>query len=260
MIWKTRSWGAEAGEPLLLLHGFTWDGSLWAPVVEAMGPTWHATAVDLPGHGGSGWPPEPTFVGVAQAIATLARNLSDAGSTLVGYSLGARLALQAALIAPEAFSRLVFGGGTAVIADPAERERRVEQDAALAADLRQHGLERFVTSWEAKPLFATQDRLRPETRLALRQVRLSQDPEGLARSLEILGQGRMPSLRERLPELKLPVLLVVGAADAAYTGIAEQMHDALPTSDLVVVPGSGHAIPLEAPLALALAIRKFSRQ
>lgn len=268
--WNVRSRGAADGAPILLLHGFTWDGSLWDPVADALGPAFRVHAVDLPGHGSTtGWPADPTFGAVAAAIVSLAARLQreDPGRRpliLAGYSLGARLALQAALLAtrhpPVAMplGSLVLVSGTAGIALPDERARRSQSDAMLAADLRKDGIERFVDRWERLPVFDSPVKLPQPLRAALRAVRLAQSPEGLARSLELMGQGRMPPMWDDLGRLQVPTLLVAGAEDRKYRKLAEQLGAAIPRATLRIMPGCGHSVPLEAPDSLAKALADFA--
>ena len=64
----------------------------------------------------------------------------------------------------------------------------------------------------------------------------------------------MPSLWERLPELDVPVDLVVGERDAKFRAIAEKMAYALPHATVTVVPDAGHAVHLEAPDAVVAAL------
>ena len=82
-------------------------------------------------------------------------------------------------------------------------------------------------------------------------ARLRHDPHGLARSLRILGLGRMPDLWPRLPALELPVRLVVGERDEKFCTIARKMADRLAHATIEIVPGAGHNVGLERPEALA---------
>jgi iron(III) transport system permease protein len=68
-----------------------------------------------------------------------------------------------------------------------------------------------------------------------------------AAALRGLGTGVMEPLWERLGELTLPVTLVVGERDEKFRAIGERMAAGLPDARLVVVPGAGHAVQLEAP-------------
>ena len=112
-------------------------------------------------------------------------------------------------------------------------------------------MEAFVREWSAQPLFAGIPRGVAEQANADRRHSTA---AGLAAALRGLGTGVMPSLWDRLPELALPVTIIVGDRDAKFLDIAHRMAAALPAARLVVVPGAGHALPLQAPDAVAAAI------
>ena len=134
------------------------------------------------------------------------------------------------------------------LADPAERAARRAADEALAQRIEAIGVEAFACEWGAQPLFAGQ----PERVAAAAHAdRLRNTPEGLAAALRGLGTGAMQPLWDRLPELALPVTLVVGERDEKFRAIAERMAARLPAARVVVVDGAGHAAHLEAPQALA---------
>jgi 2-succinyl-6-hydroxy-2,4-cyclohexadiene-1-carboxylate synthase len=166
---------------------------------------------------------------------------------LCGYSMGGRIALHVALALSERVERLVLIGASPGIADPKERMERREADDRLADEIEHSTIQEFADRWGANPVLAGQ----PEW---IRADRLRSAPAGLARALRGLGTGALPSLWDRLGELRMPVVLVVGEHDEKFRAIAEQMASALPRSDVVVVPGVGHAVHLEAPDAVAKAI------
>jgi pimeloyl-ACP methyl ester carboxylesterase len=89
---------------------------------------------------------------------------------------------------------------------------------------------------------------------AVHADRLRNDPAGLARALRGLGTGALASLWDRLPEIEMPVVLVVGERDQKFRTIAAQMASGLPRGEVVVVPDAGHAVHLEAPGAVAQVI------
>ena len=80
----------------------------------------------------------------------------DAGGTgtYVGYSMGGRVSLHAALAHPDAVERLVLIGATAGIDDPDERAARREADDRLADHIEAVGVPAFIDEWLANPLFA----------------------------------------------------------------------------------------------------------
>ena len=105
-------------------------------------------AVDLPGHGDSGTV-RADLPATAGLVAEAARTaVGDEPCALLGYSLGARVALHVAIGADLPLRRLVFIGVTAGIEDPMARERRRESDDAMADELEASGdVEHFVDTW-----------------------------------------------------------------------------------------------------------------
>ncbi len=167
---------------------------------------------------------------------------------LVGYSMGGRLALHAALTLPEGVRRLVLIGASPGIADPAAREERRTADERLAAEIERMTIEAFARRWAQTAVLADQP---AAVQAAVQADRLRNTPAGLAAALRGLGTGALPSLWERLGELVAPVELIVGERDAKFRGIAQEMAGALPQARVHVVSGAGHAVHLEAPGAVA---------
>lgn len=232
-------------ERLVLLHGFTQTGRSWDGVVQALGSQrYTAVAPDLRGHGDAAGTRPITF----EAITADVLALGGDRFALAGYSMGGRIALHVALAAPERISRLVLVATTAGIADDGERAARRKADEALAARIASQPIAEFARAWGAQPLFAGQS---PEVRALAHADRLRNDPSGLAASLRGVGTGMMAPLWDRLDGLTVPVDVVVGERDDKFRAIGERLSAALPRARLTVVPGVGHALPLEAPSALA---------
>jgi 2-succinyl-6-hydroxy-2,4-cyclohexadiene-1-carboxylate synthase len=253
-----------AGSPrtpeILVLHGFTGAAPSMACIAEPLA-TWARVArLELVGHGESEAPlalaPYAMDACAAQ-IAEASRALGFARPHLLGYSMGGRAALAAALASPESFAGLVLVGATAGIADPVARAERVEADRALADSIEQGGLERFVDAWMAQALFASQSRLGREALERARKQRLSNRPAALANSLRGMGAGAQTPLYDQLPRHVGPVLLVVGEEDAKFRAIAKALAESLPDARIAVIEGAGHAAHLEAPDRVATVVRAF---
>jgi 2-succinyl-6-hydroxy-2,4-cyclohexadiene-1-carboxylate synthase len=237
---------------LVLLHGFTGRGDSWREVISLVPDPWQTVTPELLGHG----PEDPgrqveSFAGEVDRLAGLIRTGEFAPCHLVGYSLGGRLALGLALRHPELVARLTLVGAHPGLALEAERDARRSRDETWARMLEEEGLEPFLEAWERQPLFASQGRLPEERRVAQRRLRRSHHAEGLARALRILGLANMPGYRPLLGSMTQPVQLVVGELDAKFRGLAQEMHDLLPTSTCHLIPGVGHNVLLEAPEVLA---------
>lgn len=236
-----------AGPRIVLVHGFTQTNACWGPEADDLASDHEVVRVDAPGHGRSS--------GIRADFATTARLLTEAGgaATYLGYSMGARLCLSAALAHPDEVRGLVLVGGTAGIDDPMARAQRRTDDAALAARIRRDGVEAFVDRWLALPLFAG---LPPER--AFRAERVTNTAEGLASSLETVGTGEQQPSWDALRGLEMPVLVVVGALDEKFSSLAQRMVDTIgANATLSLIPDAGHTAHLEQPDAFLAAVRRW---
>ena len=235
-------------EPLLLLHGFTQTGRGWGEVIRHLSAErYRPIAPDLRGHGAAAQRRPIDFACCVEDVAGLAGE----PFVLAGYSMGGRLALHVALAHPERVTRLVLVSTTAGIEDAAERAWRRETDAALAAWMKTCTMEAVADRWAGQPLFAGQPR---RAAAMARADRLRNDPIHLAAALRGLGTGAMAPRGSRRRELSMPVTVLAGEHDAKFATLARRLADGIADATLRLVPGAGHALHLEAPVAVAEAI------
>jgi 2-succinyl-6-hydroxy-2,4-cyclohexadiene-1-carboxylate synthase len=240
--------------PVLLLHGFTGAAANWSPVLGGLQAQTQVIAPDLLGHGHTAAPDDPARYAMPLAAADLFalwQRLDLPPVHLVGYSMGGRLAVYTALAYPQMLARLTLESASPGLDDEAERAARRAADDALADRIEREGIAAFAAFWEQLPLFATQS---AEAQTSLRAVRLAQRPHGLANSLRGMGTGVQPPLWSRLSALTMPVQLLVGALDAKFTAINQQMQARIPGARLTVVPAAGHTVHLEQPTAWLAAL------
>lgn len=252
------------GTPLLLLHGFTGSVEAWGEaLLRRLADQRRVVAVDLPGHGGSDAPEEPERYRLARVLDDLEELLSELTvprAVWVGYSMGGRVALGAAVLRPARVAALVLESTTPGLAEPLERRARRMADEALARRIETggpRGMEAFVDDWMELPLFASQRRLPPHVLEAERFRRMGGSPVGLAGTLRGLGTGRQPSFWSELERVEVPALVLTGSLDGKYEGIGDAMASALPGAVRRSVEGAGHTVHLERPDRWLDEVRSF---
>ncbi|MGM0847311.1 MAG: 2-succinyl-6-hydroxy-2,4-cyclohexadiene-1-carboxylate synthase [Bacillota bacterium] len=247
------------GTPVLLLHGFTGDGSTWDHLLPYLND-YKTIAVDLLGHGKTDSPEDLQRYRVEQAVKDLNVILEELEVTqiyLLGYSMGGRLALAFASAYPEKVKALILESSSPGLKTEDERKLRAEGDEKLAQMILSKGLSNFVDYWEGIPLFSTQKQLPAHERELIRQNRLSQDPIGLSNSLRGMGTGSQRSYWEELRKLSMKMLFVTGEEDKKFCRIAEEMKERAMCAFIEKVPGAGHAIHVEEPEKFGTIVRKF---
>jgi 2-succinyl-6-hydroxy-2,4-cyclohexadiene-1-carboxylate synthase len=237
-----------------MLHGFTQTGRLWGRFGDLLAESHTLVALDLPGHGDSGSVRAdlPTTAGLVAETVRAAAGAEPCG--LLGYSLGARVALHVALGTDLPLSGVVLIGATAGMEDPAERARRRQSDEVLAAELEASGdVEHFVDTWLHGPMF---ERL-AKSDAAARPERLRNTAPGLASSLRLCGTGSQEPLWDRLSTLACPVLALAGSDDIRFGSHALRMARLAPRAVASLVPGGGHAVHLAQPEPAARIVRHW---
>lgn len=247
-----------SGPPVVLLHGFTGDGTTMGGLAQRLEADAEVVVPDLVGHGRSCSPVDERNYSVdamAAHVAAIGEEAIGGPFHLVGYSMGGRVALTLACRRPELLRSLTLIGASAGLADESERVERRESDTGLAESIELDGLETFVDRWMANPLFATQTRLGDDFLAAARAQRLRNSAAGLIRSLRAAGTGAMPPLHDDLRRCGVSTVFVVGAEDPKFTGLAVELAALMPTADVAVIEDAGHAAHLEQPDEVAAVVR-----
>ena len=224
---------------VLFIPGFMQRGDAWRPVAELLPERYPSTMLDHSEH---------SFEGRLREIE------QSGAEVLVGYSLGGRLALRAALRSPESYSGVVLVGSTAGIDEGPLRVARAEADEKLASWMEAMPIEDIVGLWERQPLFADQSDALVEEQ---RPGRLSQNPRTLAHLLRTAGQGVLQPVWHELRALQLPLLAIAGARDDGYTRAAKRIASTAPNGRLAIVEEAGHAPQLQRPDEVARLISEF---
>jgi len=224
---------------VLFIPGFMQRGDAWRPVAELLPERYPSRLLDHAEH---------SFEGRL-------REISESGAdVLVGYSLGGRLALRAALRSPDSVTAAVLVGATAGIEEGPMRVQRAEADEKLASWIEVMPIEDIVALWERQPLFADQSDLLVDEQ---RPGRLSHDPRSLALLLRTAGQGTLEPVWHGLRTLDVPLLAIAGARDDGYTAAAKRIASVAPNARAAIVEEAGHAAHLQQPARVADLITAF---
>lgn len=238
------------GPAALFLHGFTGSLENWSFLSERLSRNYQVILIDIIGHGHTDSPIAPEryqIEKVADDIYAILDRLHLQSCSLVGYSMGGRVALTFAIRYPEKVNKLLLESSSPGLATEKERFLRRQQDEELANFILTEGIEAFVNKWENIALFASQKQLPENIRQQIRQLRLRNNPLGLANSLKGMGTGVQPSWWEHLSTLHLPALLVVGELDKKFCEIASKMAQKMPKAHIETVAQAGHTVHLEQP-------------
>ena len=241
------------GKPLVCFHGFSESGSTWDGI-EVSG--YRLIRIDSMGHGRSARPMEVgpyTLPQMLSDLHTVIYAVAGERYALMGYSMGARMALLYALEYAEEVTHLVLESGSVGIEEEGERQDRYVADRALAERIRAHDITWFSETWAKLDIFKTQQSLPPKVQQQIQGRRLLNSPHALAFTLEGSGQGTMPYVGHRLSELTMPVCYISGELDAKYTAVGARYFGDVHH----VVPQVGHNVHVEAPTAYQQMLEEF---
>ncbi|WP_409251751.1 2-succinyl-6-hydroxy-2,4-cyclohexadiene-1-carboxylate synthase [Bacillus sp. SCS-153A] len=247
------------GEPIVLLHGFTGDSSTWNEILPYL-ENYKTIAIDLLGHGSTDSPGDPDRYRIEQAVADLKVILDELDIeevSLLGYSMGGRIALAFTAAYPERVKALILESSSPGLKTVSERRLRVSADKKLADMILSEGLINFVDYWENIPLFSSQKKLSSSKQEEIRLNRLSQNPVGLANSLKGMGTGRQPSYWEALRNLPIKMLFITGELDSKFCRIAKEMENGAQNACIEEIEGAGHALHVEEPEKFGTIVREF---
>ncbi len=235
-----------SGPLVLFLHGIGGGHLAFAPQLETFAEAgYRAVAWDMPGYGHSD-PIEPyTFKGLAERCIALIEALATRLGqqvTLVGHSMGGMVAQEVLARRPELIQNLVLCGTTAAFgrADGAWQQQFIDQRMApLLAGQSMADLARQLV-----PAMAGPHALPEGLRLA-EHCMAGVSPGTYRRALEALVTF---DRRAELSQISVPTLLIAGEHDPnASPESMRKMADRIMGSRLIVMPGIGHLMNLEAP-------------
>jgi pimeloyl-ACP methyl ester carboxylesterase len=241
------------GPPLVFVHGAAVDGRAWKPQLAALADEFTVVAWDEPGAGrSSDLPAEFGLADYARCLATVIEVLALGPAHVAGLSWGGTVVLELYRHHPELVASLIlvdtYAGWKGSLPEEEVRARVAGVLETLAAraesfDPTFPGLFAGDPPAEFVPLF-------DEMAAAVR-------PQALRNLLFVMAEADQ---RDILPRIAVPTLLIWGELDVrSPLSVARKFEQAIPDTQLVVIPDCGHVSNLEQPEQFNNAVREFCR-
>jgi 2-succinyl-6-hydroxy-2,4-cyclohexadiene-1-carboxylate synthase len=241
--------GASEGQTdrpsLIFLHGFLGSHQDFLPLATQLSGH-NCLLIDLPGHGNSLGLPDFSYTmpGAAQAILDILDHYQIPKNKIYGYSMGGRLALYLILRHPDRFTTAYLESASPGLETSDQQLQRRQQDEKTAQSL-QTNFPKFLQTWYQADLFKPLQHHSSFPELLAR--RHNNNPTELTRSLFHMGTGTQPNLWPELPNLQIPIHLIVGQNDPKFLTLNQKMHSLIRTSHLHPIPSATHNLHLETP-------------
>lgn len=226
-------WG-NGNKTLVFLHYFGGAAQSWQWVASQM-PNHRCIAINLPGFGGAPALEQPSLEGYAHSVLDTLASLDIEDYTLVGHSMGGKIALQIAAQENRPPQQVILIAPSPPTQEPMPDE---EKQRLLDNHPSQDNAETTVTNATQKLLSKEQQALAIQTHMAVEE----------AAWRWWLLEGMNHVIAEQVSQLLIPVTILASKDDPVipYDTICQEVFELIPDAKLVTTQGVGHLIPLEA--------------
>lgn len=240
------------GEPIVLLHGYPFNRSLWREQVEVLKETHRVITPDLRGLGESPLTETATMDEMANDVAALLDSLGIEKAVIGGLSMGGYVTLAFTRLFPHRVKGLMLAD-TRPQSDTEEGKQNREHQAQLALS---KGMGAIAEEMLPKLLAPTTITERSEIVSCVSEMIVTTNPQGAANAQR--GMARRLDHTEMLSSINIPALIIVGSEDVLTPlSDSEKMHEAIKDSLLIIIEGAGHCSNLENPEMFNAALRSF---
>ncbi len=245
-----------SGSPIVLGHSFLCSRSMWRHQVGPLSERYRVLNIDFRGHGRSGPATHPfTLYDAVDDVIAVLDHLELDRAIWCGLSIGGMVAMRAAITHPDRVRGMILLDTDA----GAEAGLRKVRYRAMAWVAQRFGM-RPLSGRIARLMFgATTHDQRPDLIEEWQRELAAADVPSMLQVLDALL--RRDAVHEQLRTIRVPALVIAGAEDASLPpSLAQRIHDRLPDSGFLVIPGAGHLSALEQPEQVTLAIMKFLQE
>jgi pimeloyl-ACP methyl ester carboxylesterase len=217
-----------SGPAILLTHGFAASSHMFATTAPALASDHTVIVWDMPGHGRSDAPDDPSQYSVDGFVDAMLRLVDDAGAAqavFLGHSLGGYLSLELVLAHSDRAAGLVLVDTGPGYRNDAARDGWNRMATSYAEDLEAKGLDALSGSEELS-------------------TSVHSTATGLAHAARTVLTQHDSHVIDGLPSITAPTLVVVGDRDEPFLKGSHYMASKIPNATIAVIQGSGHAPPV----------------
>ena len=245
--------GPDGAPVIIFIHGFPFNKSMWNKQIETLKENYRVIAYDVRGHGNSYAGNENFSIGLfAKDLLNFMDALNIDKTILCGLSMGGYIALNAIENYPERFDALILSDTHCIADTPEAKEKRMK----AIETIRNTGVEKYADD-SIKNLFAQESfTTKKEEVAAVREMIANTAEQSLVNTLLALSMRKETC--NRLPEIKVPVLIMAGKEDKITPPEAAQfMHEKIKGSCLNIIEHAGHLSNMENPGEFNFQLKKF---
>ena len=243
---------AGSGTPLLLVHGWPLDRTMWEGQLGGLGTYARVLAPDLRGFGDSSVRPPYTVDQYADDLVAFLDALGLARAVVCGLSMGGYVAFSMLRRHRDRVRALILADTRATADTDEGRENRRKQIALI-----EHEGMSVLADRQLQPMIGrTTLERQPELAESVRRSMASQPPDGTIGALRAMADR--PDSTPMLGSIDVPTLVVGGAEDGITPpNVLRAMAAQIPGSRVEIVEQAGHVSPLERPAAFNHVVSEF---
>jgi pimeloyl-ACP methyl ester carboxylesterase len=242
-----------SGEPLILIHGVGLDHTMWNQQIDSLSDSFRVIVYDLLGHGGSEYPPGPYSLSqYVEQLSGLMDFLQIEKTHLVGFSMGGMVAQAFALTYKDKLKTLTIMNAVANRTD--EQRKGI---LARVEEVRKHGslptIEPAIQRWFNPTFIQSQEKVVNQVRKRLQ----TNNPASYLAAYTLFATADA-ELWSKLQNIETPAFIITAENDiGSNPEMSRQMHEKIKGSEIKIIPGMRHMLPVEGADIVNKEIRLF---